>query len=57
MWLIRYGGPALRSRIGVLSGEVEPTRHDHFGVTVTRTARVMMRATAARPSLPKQPGA
>ena len=36
-----WDGPGLNSRIGVHSGEAEPTGGDYFGVTVTRTARVM----------------
>jgi predicted ATPase/class 3 adenylate cyclase len=34
-------GPALRSRIGVHSGEAEARDGDYFGATVTRTARLM----------------
>ena len=36
-----WQGPALRSRIGVHSGEAEPRDNDYFGATVTRTARLM----------------
>lgn len=37
----RWQGPALRSRIGIHSGEAEPRDGDYFGATVTRTARLM----------------
>ena len=36
-----WEGPALTTRIGVHSGEAEPTDGDYFGTTVTRTARIM----------------
>ncbi|HJQ96038.1 MAG TPA: adenylate/guanylate cyclase domain-containing protein [Acidimicrobiia bacterium] len=36
-----WKGPALASRIGVHTGEAEPTEGDYFGATVTRTARIM----------------
>ncbi len=36
-----WEGPALATRIGVHSGEAEPTDGDYFGTTVTRTARIM----------------
>ncbi|HUP15776.1 MAG TPA: adenylate/guanylate cyclase domain-containing protein [Acidimicrobiia bacterium] len=36
-----WEGPALTCRIGVHSGEAEPTDGDYFGATVTRTARIM----------------
>jgi len=36
-----WKGPALICRIGVHSGDAEPTDGDYFGATVTRTARLM----------------